>query len=735
MRPESFIELIANHNFATVDEEWMRMIEASDVSPRRLAEYDTVLAALCRADQASQAEELAWAAIEATSSNLSPSEAIAAAGPFLLAIGESEELRDQVVELYRTVHSGCEGLDKLLEESGLAGGRPVRRALRTLDVCMALKEGDYLVARDEDGAARIDKLDFSSWDFTITTADGEQTLDAVCLADRYRPATPAEFSVMRQFSPDDLATQMWDDPLPIIIDVCKRNGNRTDSDTLERLLVPQLLSEADWKKWWTKARGAIRGSANLKIEGRSPYELSYTDKPISFEQDMLAAFERLRDPRKRLELVENYLRDCKARNEDPDKEAILQCHNHFAVRATELTRKGAPQAGLWWMLAYRVAQIGGIESGADDAIEFFRNATDVKAIFTQIEHDALLELACDCLIRARPDEWKDHLTAILPVLPAVVCDKAATRLIDAGVTRDDLELVVQEILASPTAHFEALLWLWDAPSKAESIPTPPPVTLLSRILRALSECRRSEKVSKEKARQLGARARQVLSARKYKRFDECLEQLDPGMAQALHTQVRQLDLLGVSVHERLLRRLRAKFPTQDATKETPSWLREDVLYVTEAGMRRKREEIEHHLNVKMKENARAIGRAAAHGDLSENSEYKFALEERDLLRARLAQMNAEMAMAEVVTHTDVPADHVGVGTTVTLRRVSDGEPYEMTISGPWEADSSKGWFNYQTPLAQKVLGKHVGEVVEFEHTAATGTYEITALENALAPHQ
>lgn len=735
MKPESLIELVASHNFATVEEEWMRVIEAPEVSPTQLAEYSGVLAELCRAKRASQAEELAWAAIEATSSGYSPGEALLVAGPFLLAIGESEELRAQVVELYRTAHAEREGLDKLLDESGLAGGRPARRAIRTLDVCLALEEGDFLAARDEDAAARIDSVNRSSWHFTIATPDGAETLDAVRLADRYRPATPTEFAVIRQFSPDELAKQMWSDPVPIVVDVCKQNGNRIDSNSLERLFVPELLSEAEWKKWWTKARHAIRRSPHLKIAGRSPYEVSYTDRPIPLEQDLLAEFKRLHDPRQRLESVENYLGDCKARKEEPNKEVILQCHDHFAKHAAEWSKKGAAQAGLWWMLTHRVALIGGIEPGADDAIEFFRTAPDLKSTFAEIDDDTLLDFACHCLIEARPTEWQGHLTALLPSLPASVCDKVATRLIDAGVTSDDLEPVVQEIMGSPVAHFEALLWLWDGPLKAEGIPVPPLVTLLSRILRALGECRRSENVSKDKARQLGARARHVLSARKYKRFDECLEHVDPGMAHALHTQVRQLDLLGVSVHEKLLSRLRAKFPIEDAAKEIPIWMREDVLYVTEAGMSRKSGEIDQHVNVKMKENAKAIGSAAAHGDLSENAEYKFALEERDLLRARLAQMNAEMALAKVFQPTDVPIDYVGIGSGVRLKRVSDSEPYAMTISGAWEADSSKGWFNYKTPLAQKLLGKRVGDVVEFAHTAATGTYEIVALENALASDQ
>ena len=225
--------------------------------------------------------------------------------------------------------------------------------------------------------------------------------------------------------------------------------------------------------------------------------------------------------------------------------------------------------------------------------------------------------------------------------------------------------------------------------------------------------------------------RHVLSARKYQRFDQCLQGIEPGMAQALHTQVRQLDLLGVSVHERLLARLRAKFPPEEPAPETPPWLREDVLYVTEAGLAKKRKDVDHHVNVKMRENAKAIGRAAEHGDLSENSEYKFALEERDLLRARLAQMNDELALACIFQPADVPTDEVGIGTAVSLKRVTDGERYSMSILGAWEADASKRWFNYKTPLARKMFGKCVGDTVEFDHTGASGTYEIVALANAL----
>jgi transcription elongation factor GreA len=237
---------------------------------------------------------------------------------------------------------------------------------------------------------------------------------------------------------------------------------------------------------------------------------------------------------------------------------------------------------------------------------------------------------------------------------------------------------------------------------------------------------------KEQAKTIGARARTVLSARRYERFLRCLKTIEPGMAAALRTQIVPLDNLGRAVYEDLLKHLRDRFPARDSAPTVESWAREDVLYTTQAGLTKKRKEIDQHVNVKMRDNAKAIGAAAERGDLSENSEYKFALEERDLLRARLAQMNAELTMARVMTPGDVPTDHVGVGTRVVFERTSDGERYEMSFVGLWEADHAKSWFNYKAPLSQEIMGKKVGDLVQFEHTGASGEYRIIELHNALA---
>ena len=709
----------------------MRLLESVELSAATLSDYQPVLAELCRLGKTSLAEEWAWTAIETMSTRLPPMETLALGSAFLLAVGDSQDLRAQVAELYRAAYAGHERLDELVTEAGLTGGRPVRRALRTLDVCLPLKVGDYLAARDHNGVARVEAIDRAKWRCKISTGDDTQTLGAVELADHFRPAAATEFRVLRHYAPDQLAQRLDNEPAEVVIELCRQHDDSIDSEMIEALLVPDPFSEEEFKKWWTRARTALKRCPNVKVEGRTPYSITYHDVPVAHDDALFTEVSKLRDPLAQLEAIEKYVRDCKARGQAPSTATLRQCHEVAVAHARELTKHHSMRAGLGWTVAWRLGELGGVEQASAGTVELFRKATDVHAVLRHIEHEAMFDLACRALIEARPDQWREKLVAMLPTLAMALCDRAASRLVENGWTAAEFEPVLQKILGSPTTHFEAVLWLWDGPSKEELAAKVNPLTVLIRILRSLDECRRSDTMPKEQAKTIGARARTVLSARRYERFLRCLKSIEPGMAAALRTQIVPLDNLGRAVYEDLLQHLRDRFPSREAAPTVESWAREDVLYTTQAGLTKKRKEIDQHVNVKMRDNAKAIGAAAERGDLSENSEYKFALEERDLLRARLAQMNAELTMARVMTPADVPTDHVGVGTRVVFERTSDGERYEMSFVGLWEADHAKSWFNYKAPLSQEIMGKKVGDLVHFDHTGASGEYRIIELHNAL----
>jgi transcription elongation GreA/GreB family factor len=92
-------------------------------------------------------------------------------------------------------------------------------------------------------------------------------------------------------------------------------------------------------------------------------------------------------------------------------------------------------------------------------------------------------------------------------------------------------------------------------------------------------------------------------------------------------------------------------------------------------------------------------------------------------RPLLAKINRDLrywtsrrATAQVV---EAPRDakEVHFGSTVTIQR-DDGRTHTYRIVGEDEADPSLGTLSYVSPVAQALMGKQVGEVVEAGHSEA-----------------
>jgi len=123
-------------------------------------------------------------------------------------------------------------------------------------------------------------------------------------------------------------------------------------------------------------------------------------------------------------------------------------------------------------------------------------------------------------------------------------------------------------------------------------------------------------------------------------------------------------------------------------------------------IRKKIDEIQEEI----KQNSKDIKRAADFGDLKENAEYHAAKENQVLLHDKL-QRYERFLHNEVVEPHEIDSSQVSFGTQVTY---SDGER-TVTIavvgSAEYELDAYDNICTTQSPLAQQILGKKVGEVV------------------------
>jgi transcription elongation GreA/GreB family factor len=107
------------------------------------------------------------------------------------------------------------------------------------------------------------------------------------------------------------------------------------------------------------------------------------------------------------------------------------------------------------------------------------------------------------------------------------------------------------------------------------------------------------------------------------------------------------------------------------------------------------------------------------------------LEERDLLRARVAVIQNELGIAQIITANDISADKVNIGTRIQLRRSDGQERREITILGPFEARLENHIYNYRAPLPARMKGMKPGDTVLLEFDGIENEYTIESIANAL----
>lgn len=726
MELEVIVKLAGSGNFKDVEQHWLSLIERPDVSVREVVALVPIIDEYVKIHQTDHAESLAWAAVEALKEKRSAEEALEAVKPFLLKLNKCAELKQLAEELYRTVYADREGLDALVEEAGIGGGRPPRRAIRTLDVCLGLEVGAYVVHRDDDAAVRVESVDTEDWQITVSTGQHSRTLGPVEFADEYIPCEPGDFRVLARFEADRLQTMLNKAPADVVENIVKSRGDRLDSDELKAILTPALLPASDWAKWWTRARAAIKRSGQIKVEGRSPYVLTFIPGGHDFQDEFEAHFKSLETAAAEIAAFEGFLRDCNVRQASPHPEIVKRLRDIVSQRAERLAKRNTA-AALAERLVESVMNRALGEADADSAAaQLLASSEHPAELIKGYESAPLWRCAAASLKRARPD-WADLLATAFPWAPMQACGDLADLLDEAEPSEPRMEALVAMIISEAATTYPALFWLWDRGLYRDRWQRAAPITVLTRILSLLGDVRRSDKYAPQVVKNVCGMARATLSARKYERFEACLNDIEPGMAAALRTQVQRLDNLGRKVEEDLLNRIRSRFPELYHTAAKAPWEQEDVLYATAEGIARCEAEIQELVNVKMRDNAKAIGAAAEKGDLSENSEYKFALEERDLLQARLAQMRKEFAIARPLHPDDVPRDHVSVGSRVALRHVETGLTKSLTLLGSFDACAEDHIYNYKAPLAQEMMGHKIGDQIEIASMSPPGLYEIVGL--------
>jgi transcription elongation factor GreA len=155
----------------------------------------------------------------------------------------------------------------------------------------------------------------------------------------------------------------------------------------------------------------------------------------------------------------------------------------------------------------------------------------------------------------------------------------------------------------------------------------------------------------------------------------------------------------------------------------------DKLPMTADGHAVLKGELKHRLQVERPRIIQQIADARTKdSDLSENAEYRAAIETQALNDARISELEDKLARAEVIDLRKLSGAAIKFGATVTLVDEDTGAKKIWQIVGEPEADAKKGKISISSPLARSLIGKGKGASVEVAAPGGPKAYEIKKVE-------
>jgi len=313
----------------------------------------------------------------------------------------------------------------------------------------------------------------------------------------------------------------------------------------------------------------------------------------------------------------------------------------------------------------------------------------------------------EALPSARPGEWRE----LYEVIFLVGKDSRARGVIEKELVVKhprQWKVLLENTLTGYRQNPEAFLWLVE---RFERLGVGEPKGIVTRILDLLESAGHRPYWSKFRAALVDTDYRLVKSA---------LEKTDEVEAGRLLGRVGRARALDGYIADEIGQLVVTKFPSLDRGGD------DNVVYTTVRGLAKAKSELRQIAEKEIPKVADEIARARAHGDLSENYEYKAAKEKQGRLMAKGKRLRDEIARARTIGASDVDTSEVSVGCRVRLDNGA-GNVMEYSILGPWDADPDHGVISYLSPFAQLLLGRKPGDGIEMDGQP----FRITTIEHGL----
>ena len=589
----------------------------------------------------------------------------------------------------------------------------------------AMEPGSYCIHRSW-GFGLIKAYDEASQKLTIDFAEkkGHPMDPAFCISTM--EVLPANHILVRkQTDAAKVADLVEKNPAQLVVETLASYPNSATTAIDLEITLAQLLGEEKFKKWWSTAKKAIAKDPRIAVPAKKTECYFVRETPVSAEDEITEAFNGTRSARRRIALAEKLIAATDKKNIKADLKAILAGVSEAVKESNQLDA-----AERLYGAAVRddLARLAGVEVAAMDPsqVSLIANPRDLVAISEKIPvqfQGRFLDLTKE----AHPIEFRDLVFTLLKTSQGKFTTECINFLVDNGYA-DDLASTLRRWQVEQNLRAPVLLWVVkNRHSKKfakllNELITP---RLLGAIFFAIDY-----------------EALQAASARRIPLADilsedtdliaDLLSTADPETARDLANTLMLNQGFEELTKKSLLARFIKIFPNIQSLVASDAEGKEEQLLVSRASYDRKREEYDTIVSKKIPENSKAIAAAREHGDLKENSEYKMAKQDQQVLMAQKTLLEKDLGRARVTDFKEATIEQVSVGSIAEVRDLKTGKTTAYTVLGDWDSDPDNQVIAYKTPLGLAILGKKPGDQVKVKIGSTEENYQVVSISRYTA---
>jgi transcription elongation factor GreA len=510
-----------------------------------------------------------------------------------------------------------------------------------------------------------------------------------------------------------------ENPVQLVVEALQAYPNNAATAIELEIVLTQVVGEDKFKKWWSSTKKAVAKDPRVAVPEKKTECYVLRETPVSAEGEILESFNSTRSARRRIALAEELLSATAKKETKADLASVLKgladaVKDSNQIDAAERLYGAAVRDDL----AKQLASDATFEPSQASLIA---NVRDLPAIAERIPvhfQSRFLEL----INETHPIESRDVLFALLKVSQG----KFTTECINFLVEHDhanELAATLKRWQTEQNLRAPVLLWIVkNRHSKKfakllNDLITP-------RLLGAIFFAIDYEALQASSARRIPLA--DILSEDS-DLIADLLSTADPETARDLANTLMLNQGFEELTKKSLLARFIKIFPKIQSLVSADAEGKEEQLLVSRHSYDRKREEYESIVSKKIPENSKAIAAAREHGDLKENSEYKMAKQDQQVLMAQKGLLERDLARARITDFKDVSTDQIAVGSIIDLKNEGTGAAVRYTILGAWDSDPEKHVISYKTPLGTALLGKRVGDTVKVKTGASEESYTIAGI--------